>query len=210
MTTPSNYVVKGIDPIVAQAFSQFISEMWNKVAVYMKRSVIAPKMSFNRSFRPIFFCINLIGIPLGNLSFKSANNLSKMALIMHSLICYTLNVGSTFVHYFFSAGFGGSNLTTYLWNSEVIAVNHSMETLGVHTGLLFTLAYTNWNPLCQLIRCMEKEKNFARNQDFVKFHRVCLLGSFFVVLVRNFNIRNKLWNDFLKRIYLGNFLSSRN
>ena len=155
--------------------------MWNKVAVFPTRSVFTTKQNLSKSFLPILIWMNLIGVPLRNFNCKSKKKWS--VALLYSLICYTLHIASVFPHNFYVGFSGANNLNTYNWNAKVMLVNHSMETVFIHTGLLFSLACFKWSSLCKVVNYMEQEEGLFRNEDYKRFHRVCLFGCFVMILV---------------------------
>lgn len=85
--------------------------MWNKVSVAeqednfsSKSSIIDSKMDYDQSCRPVLIWMNLIGIPLKKLSWRSPTSDSciKILIVMaFALACYSCSMGTALFQHSF-------------------------------------------------------------------------------------------------------------
>lgn len=132
---------------------------------------------FEIIFRQLVFGLRLIGIPLNPPAIKKESRLLYYWSIGLGSLSILLNVILTL----YSLALTVKPKKTSEWNILINDINFSFAMLLSHVGIVF-ITSMRWGNLSSIFKRIEK-LDFFRPDDYVKFRKICVVGSVTIFLV---------------------------
>lgn len=128
-------------------------------------------------FKKLVFGLRIVGIPLDPSAIKKESRLLYCWSISLGFSSILLNVILTF----YPLALTEKPKKTSEWNILINTLNVSFAMLLSHAGILFVTSI-RWGNLFAIIKRIE-DLHFFQLDDYVKFQKICTVGSFTILFV---------------------------